>query len=366
MRVFRRMVGVLVGGALSVLAASCARAGCGRRLATSSINSAAEDPFNPAEKTVSVSNVGSLQTSWVRQFPTAQFISVPLVSDGHLFSIISGGVISMKATTGKTRWRIQLSGANSARIGTANGVVYVTTLDRLYALDAATGAQIWEAQGPFGNSSIVISGGTVYLGNVVVYAIDAATGVERWHYNTVWGDPFPIIANGVVYTRQMDQLVALDADTGNVLWTVPDRIPLLLYKTTLYSYYSGLHALDAATGATKWTQEKICCAIAAANGRVYSPTPDGWSALNAGTGNILWSLPPHTVVGDAMIANGVIYTSEDPVGGEGTIHAHDATTGAELATLPGHAGPVVSHGTVYTVDNHVNDDGAPTLYAMKP
>ena len=264
------------------------------------------------------------------------------MSDGHLFSIISGGVISMKATTGKTRWRIELSGANSARIGTADGVVYVTTLDRLYALDAATGAQIWEAQGPFGNSSIVISGGTVYLGNVVVYAIDAATGVERWHYNTVWGDPFPIIANGVVYTRQMDQLVALDADTGNVLWTVPDRIPLLLYKTTLYSYYSGLHALDAATGATKWTQEKICCAIAAANGRVYSPTPDGWSALNAGTGNILWSLPRHTVVGDAMIANGVIYTSEDPVGGEGTIHAHDATTGAELATLPGHAGPVSS------------------------
>jgi outer membrane protein assembly factor BamB len=69
---------------------------------------------------------------------------------------------------------------------------------------------------------------------------------------------------------------------------------------------------------------------------------------------------------DAVIANGVVYVDEDAVAGEGTLRALDAATGAELATLPGHVGPVISHGVVYTVDDHFNDDGVPTLYALKP
>jgi outer membrane protein assembly factor BamB len=326
--------------------------------------SAAENPFNPAETTISVSNVGSLQTAWVRQFSTAKFISVPLVSGGHLFSLISGGVISMKATTGKTRWRIQLAGVNSGRIGTANGVVYVTTLNHLYALDEATGALLWDIQGPFGNGSVVISGGTVYVGYNPIYAIDATTGEERWHFDTGWGDPFPVVANGIVYTRQTDKLIALDASTGTTLWTVPEEYPLLLYKTTLYALW-GLHALDATTGTSKWWDEKFGGALVAANGRVYATTPEGgWGALNAGTGNVLWSRPYPLQY--ASVANGVVYALEGQASGGGTINAIDAVTGAFLTTLPGHSTPIISHGVFYTVDNHIDDTGAPTLYALKP
>ena len=71
-------------------------------------------------------------------------------------------------------------------------------------------------------------------------------------------------------------------------------------------------------------------------------------------------------VQNAALANGVIYTTEGHVSGDAMIRARDAATGAELATLPGHAGPIISHGVIYTVDNHINDDGAPTLYALKP
>jgi outer membrane protein assembly factor BamB len=327
---------------------------------------ATQNAYNSAEKTIGVSNVGSLGTAWTRSFATAKFVGVPVVSGGHLYSLISGGVISMKAKTGKTRWRVRLAGVNSGRIGVQDDVVYVSTGNGLYALDAATGAQLWTFSGHFDGGGVVIAGGTVFVGGVVVYAINAATGQEEWQHDALWGNWWPIVANGVVYMRNTDQLLALDADTGAVLWTASDRIPLFLYRSNLFAYYSGLHALDPATGATKWTQEKICCAMVAANGRVYSNTPDGWSALNAGTGNILWSRSPSHQVYDAVIANGVVYVDEDAVAGEGTLRALDAATGASLATLPGHVGPVISHGVVYTVDNHFNDNGVPTLYALKP
>jgi outer membrane protein assembly factor BamB len=327
--------------------------------------SAAENPFNPAETTISASNVGSLRTAWVRQFPTAKFIGVPIVSGGHVFSLISGGVISMKSTTGKTRWRIQLAGVNSGGIAAAGAVVYVTTLNHLYALDGATGAQLWDIQRPFGNGSVVVSGGTVYVGYNPIYAIDAATGEERWHFDTGWGGPFPVIANGIVYTRQTDQLVALDANSGDVLWTVPGEMPVLLYKASLYTVW-GLHSLGAATGTQNWWNQDVIGAFVAGPGRVYASTTvtEGWAALNAGTGHIVWTMP--VGVQNAALANGVIYTTEGHVSGEATIRARDATTGAELATLPGHSGPIISHGVIYTVDNHINGDGAPTLYALKP
>ncbi len=327
--------------------------------------SAAGNSFNPSESTVSVSNVASLHSAWVRGFSTAKFVGVPVVSGGHLFSVISGGVISIKAATGKTRWRIQLAGANSARIGVANAVVYVTTPNGLYALDASTGAGLWELPGAFAGAPVVISNGTVYTGRTTLHAVDASTGRERWHFDMGWDDPYPVVANGVVYARQTDQLVALDANTGDVLWAVPEELPILLYRTSLYALW-GLHSVDPSTGTQKWWNQDVGYPVVAANGRVYAhrTSIEGWAAVNAGTGNILWTRP--VALQSAALANGVIYALEGKAGGGGTIRAIDADTGAELATLPGHAGPVISHGTVYVVDNHVFDDGVPTLYALKP
>ncbi len=326
--------------------------------------SAAENPFNAAEKTISTSNVGSLQTAWARQFPTAKFIGVPVVSGSHVVSLISGGVISLKAATGKTRWRVQLAGTNSGRIASDGDAVYVaTSKGQVYALDAATGAQRWVFSAY--SDGVVVSNGTVYLGGTVIYAIDATTGQERWHFTAGWDDAWPVVANGTVYTRQTDLLVALDAATGAIRWTVAEEMPLLLYKTSLYALW-GLHSLDPTTGAQKWWNQDVGFAIVAANGRVYGQTGGGdqWAAINAGTGHILWTRSH--VLSNAALANGVIYVNEDNVGGLGTLRALDATTGTELATLPGHLGPIVSHGVVYTVGNDLDGGGAPTLYALKP
>ena len=54
-----------------------------------------------------------------------------------------------------------------------------------------------------------------------VYALDAATGNELWSFAT--GDvvvSVPTVADGVVYVGSNDNhLYALDADTGEKLWS---------------------------------------------------------------------------------------------------------------------------------------------------
>jgi glucose dehydrogenase len=121
---------------------------------------ATQNAYYSAEKTIGVSNVGSLGTAWTRSFATAKFVGVPVVSGGHLYSLISGGVISMKAKTGKTRWRVRLAGVNSGRIGVQDDVVYVSTGNGLYALDAATGAQLWTFVSRTGSSTSWVAAST--------------------------------------------------------------------------------------------------------------------------------------------------------------------------------------------------------------
>jgi outer membrane protein assembly factor BamB len=328
--------------------------------------SAAQNAFSPLESTISVSNVSTLHIAWQRQFPTAKFIGMPIVAGGHLFSLISGGVISMKATTGKTRWRVQLAGANNAfGIAAANGIVYVTTPDGLHALDANTGASLWTLTGSF-SSPPAIADGTVFVGNASVYAVDAVTGAERWQFQTVWPYQSPIVSGGVVYALHTADLVALDADTGSALWTVRDVRPLAVYKGTLYAYNDSFDAMDASTGAIKWSYTPPgldgCCYSwpVAANGRVYVGAGRGWVALNAGNGHVLWSRA--VFLQRAEVANGVVYALEGIDGAAGTVNALDAASGTVLATLTGHSLPTIAHGVAYTVEG----GSVPTLSALKP
>jgi len=73
-------------------------------------------------------------------------------------------------------------------------------------------------------SSPAVAEGTVYVGSEDnnLYAIDAATGKEVWHYATGdWIDSSPAISNGVVYVGSNDKnLYAIGTNTV-ALTTVP-------------------------------------------------------------------------------------------------------------------------------------------------
>lgn len=157
----------------------------------------------------------------------------------------------------KGAWMVHLGsglGAKYSMEGTPivkDGVMYVTTgNDDVFALDAKTGALIWESKSGidqnintvccgWSNRGVAVGDGMVFLGyldgNVV--ALDAKTGKQLWKTQIGrWQDGYtitsaPFYHNGVVYSgisggdrSTRGFLAALDAKTGKEkwrFWTVP-------------------------------------------------------------------------------------------------------------------------------------------------
>ncbi len=104
-------------------------------------------------------------------------------------------------------------------------MVYVGSHDgALYALDAATGSEIWRFEtGSRVYTSPALSGGRVIFGSDdgTLHALDARDGTEAWRFET--GRPLyasPAVAGGVVYFagEAGGDLFALDAASGAELW----------------------------------------------------------------------------------------------------------------------------------------------------
>ncbi len=88
------------------------------------------------------------------------------------------------AEAGTPAWQIEIDAGIAGSIVSADGIVYVGGLDRIfYGIDAATGAQIWTAQASHWIwGTPLIHGDVIYMtdlrGNV--YALDALSGQPRW------------------------------------------------------------------------------------------------------------------------------------------------------------------------------------------
>jgi alcohol dehydrogenase (cytochrome c) len=131
------------------------------------------------------------------------------------------------------------------------GIMYIATgNDDVYALDAATGALIWEHHSGldqnistvccgWDNRGVAVGQGKVFIGQLdgTMVALDAKTGQLAWQAEIGnWQQGYTITAaplyfNGVVYTgvsggdrEARGKLTAIDAGTGKELWhwwTVP-------------------------------------------------------------------------------------------------------------------------------------------------
>jgi outer membrane protein assembly factor BamB len=103
----------------------------------------------------------------------------------------------------------------------ANGVVYVGSEEpdsHVYALNAATGAQLWAFSATIDfMPSPAVANGVVYVGadDGNLYALNAATGAQLWAFATGDVDSSPAVANGVVYVGSDDgNLYAFDLHGG--------------------------------------------------------------------------------------------------------------------------------------------------------
>jgi len=237
-----------------------------------------------------------------------------------------------------------------------NGVVYVGSDDaNLYALNATTGAKVWNyTTGGIVFSSPAVANGTVYVGSWDghLYALDAATGAFKWSYGTgIIDRSSPAVANGVVYIGSNDatggSFYALDANTGAKVWNYTTGNGWMQTSPAVVNgvVYVGGYALDANTGAKVWNSDTGSreASPAVANGVVYI----GTYALNATNGKVLWQSPLGSGgAGAPAVANGVVYVCDDV-----NLYALDATTGAKVwnytTEYPMLASPAVVDGVVY-------------------
>ncbi len=320
---------------------------------------------------------------WRFQVP-GSMVGVPAIANGMVYLGSSDDAFSaLDASTGAVRWRVWLCSQRCAQPAIANGVVYlgsnISPTDGLFsALDASTGAVRWQVQ--ISESQVatpVVANGVVYVGTTGgVVALDSRTGALRWHSQPGSASfSRPVVANGVVYAdSEADQSVsALDASTGAVRWRFTAPFPtagefpaaptveqgvvyaVFVHNGAFASPTSSIYALDATTGAVRWSvhdSKNAYSTPAVADGVIYlSALGRAVMALDARTGAVRWRFSTD-VASDAVpaVANGVVYAGF----ADGAVGALDAGTGAERWRFQTDRAPpggwlllVVANGTVY-------------------
>jgi outer membrane protein assembly factor BamB len=335
----------------------------------------------------------------------------PAYADGKLYVISTDGKIeALDAATGKSVWeqstgtrggiwpfRHDKAGVDARYAGgpaVSGSLLVVGTLDgHVYAMDAATGKQLWSAE--VDNEVIsppAIDAGTVYVrtNSSYVYAFDANTGERKW-LNDQGNVPLlslrgngPLLAgHGVVMLGTDDgNLQALLADSGASVWKIPvtkglgrtdiQKLndaddALQLDGTTLYAtaYHGDLVAVDASQGQVLWDRPfSSYVGVAVGDDELVGVDDDSlvWAFSKNGGGD-MWkqdALQYHWLTAPAIQGQYAV------VGGiEGYVHWLDLSDGKLAARMrmskdPIRARPVVNGDMVYVEDV----DGRITAYRI--
>jgi outer membrane protein assembly factor BamB len=322
--------------------------------------------FNPVEHILNTTNVAALKVLW-----STSDGSFPLTALAVVDGVVYSGTNAFEAASGKLLWATNSFGISPA---VSKGTVYIDSFSGLCAYAAAGGTTLWCAGTnylPDAPSGAAVVDGIAYFGSAVgsVFALDAATGEQLWSapISASNAASSPAVANGMVYING-DNLLAFDAKTGTKLWSssilgsVNTSSPAVV-GGVVYAGGRVVAAFNATTGAVLWSVSPggplsiPGDSPAVAKGIVYigaSVTGERGAssgtlyALNSRTGKTVWSAPVASgITSSPSVANGVVYVGSD----DGTLYAFNAKTGAELVALAGIAGqssPTVANGVVYS------------------
>jgi outer membrane protein assembly factor BamB len=160
----------------------------------------------------------------------------PAIADrvGYVGST-DGRLLAFDAVTGTRFWTRDLGEGVIGTPAIREGVLYLvhatvssTVLQRLLALDPATGDELWAWPAPTsaGMVPLAVTGATLYMGSSgdsTVYALDSSA-VEATPLFTVQGQLLTLgaLVEDVLYVPTTDRnLHAVETTTGGALWTVP-------------------------------------------------------------------------------------------------------------------------------------------------
>jgi outer membrane protein assembly factor BamB len=223
-----------------------------------------------------------------------------------------GMLVAFDGRTGAVRWRVRLAATESSPL-VAGGVVWIGDWSgAVSAFALRTGRRRWTFQADAAvKSSITLADGKIFAGTYggSLYALDPWTGAELWRssvqrrlgpdgrfYST------PAAAHGRVYIGATDgKVYAFAARDGTLLWSHSTgayvySAPAVWRDLVLIGSYSErFYALDAATGAVRWSFAaggRISGGASVIGDVVYVSTlSERTFALDAQTGRRLWSFP---------------------------------------------------------------------------
>ncbi len=325
----------------------------------------------------------------------------PGFANGKLYLVSTNGKIeALDAATGKVDWkksthvgdgiwpfRRKKPGPDARYAGgptVVGSLLVVGTLDgHVYALDAATGKELWSA---VVDDEVIsppaIDAGTVFVrtNSGYVYAFDANTGARKWLNDQANVPPLSLRGNGpllaahsmVLLGSDDGNVVSLLGDTGAVQWQIPitkglgrtdiqklnDADDTLeLEGTTLYAtaYHGTLAAIDATQAQILWKRPfSTYVGVGVADKKLVGVDDNSrvWAFSKSGGGD-LWqqdALEYHWLTAPAIQDKYAV------VGGvQGYVHWLDLSDGKFAARVRlSHdairARPVVNGDTVYIED----------------
>ena len=166
-----------------------------------------------------------------------RLIGSPIVAGGRAYAMDTGSNVSaFDAKSGKQLWRTSLTPDEedddhiSGGLAYEDGKIYVTTgLAQVISLDAGSGKILWRKSlaGPM-RTAPTARGGRVFAITVDsrMYALNGATGEELWTFAgiskiaSLLGGASPAVDSGVVVAPfASGELVALKVENGRVLWS---------------------------------------------------------------------------------------------------------------------------------------------------
>lgn len=234
---------------------------------------------------------------WSRAFVNGYHTSTAAVVDGVVY--LGGGdgyVYALNASDGSTFWSFRTNSNMYSCPAVSGGIVYVGSMDtsagNMYAIDALTGAKLWNFSTGYMNlvwSSPAVVNGVVYFGSDdrQVYALNATTGEKIWNYKTgALTESSPAVVNGVVYIgANNNNLYALDANTGAKIWSFAasnaiSSSPAVLDGVVYFgSWDNNVYSLNASSGVKLWSYTTggsvFSSPAVAKGGQVYIGSDDG-------------------------------------------------------------------------------------------
>jgi len=343
---------------------------------------------------------GSMRTIWTAEAGTgssalAKLTAPPIVLQGRIYVFDAASHVSAYAAAGGARaWGVSAApeGVNESKafgggIAAEGGRIFaVTGFGTVVALDAGTGARLWEKKfgSPF-HSAPTVADGRLIATNIdgQVLCLSTGDGSTIWTYHGVPQQAAalltgtrPAISGGVVVVPfTSGDIAALKVDSGAQLWTdslsgahanatiaaLSDPASPVIVGGSVYgvSRSGRLIASNGATGARIWAMNLngVETPWVAGDGIYVVDLSGRLVALNRANGEVRWAakLPGNAKVWSGpVLAGGKLWLTSS----KGALVGVDPMTGQATAQRdlgqPVYLAPVVADGKMYVLTDHAS------------